>query len=78
MTADIRKLIAAEPFVPFTIYTADGKAFRVPTVDHVAVPPAGGRIFIFGDDEDYDVLLPLLIARLNVDRGEPASASTTN
>ena len=74
MTADIRKLVTAEPFVPFLIYTTDGKAFRVPTVDHIAVPPAGGRIFVFGDDEGYDVLSPLLIARLSVERGEPASA----
>ena len=36
MTNDIRKLIAAEPFVPFVIHTADGGVLRVPTVDHVA------------------------------------------
>ena len=39
MTADIRKLIVAEPFAPFTIHTADGGVLRVPTVDHIAVPP---------------------------------------
>jgi hypothetical protein len=73
MTPDIRKLLAAEPFVPFTIITADGGALRVPTVDHVAVPPGGGRIFVFGDDDDYEVLSPLLIARLRVDRVEPVT-----
>jgi hypothetical protein len=70
MTPDIRKLVAAEPFIPFTIYTAAGAALRVPTVDHIAVPPGGGRIFVFSDDDDYEVLSPLLIARLKVDRIE--------
>lgn len=66
MIADIRKLIAAQPFVPFTIHSADGSELSVPTVDHVAVTPAGGRVFVFGDDEGYEVLSPLLISRLSV------------
>ena len=73
MTADIRKLVHAAPFVPFTIHLADGGQLRVPTVDHIAVPPAGGRIFIFGDDDRYDVLSPLLICRVTVDRESAAS-----
>ena len=72
MTADIRKLVAAMPFVPFTIHTADGGVFHVPTADHIAVPPAGGRIFVFSDADDYQILSPLLVARLSVERGDPA------
>lgn len=68
MKADIRKLIRATPFVPFTIHLADGGQLRVPTVDHIAVPPAGGRIFVFGDDERYDVISGLMITRITVDR----------
>ena len=70
--ADIRKLVHAVPFVPFTIHLADGGQLRVPSVDHIAVPPAGGRIFVFGDDARYDVLSSLLISRVTVDR-EPRS-----
>jgi hypothetical protein len=70
MTPAIRKLVEAVPFIPFTIDTAEGSELRVPTVDHIAVPPAGGRIFVFSDDDDYHVLSPLLVARLTVDRGE--------
>ena len=73
MTADIRKLVHAMPFVPFTIHLADGGQLRVPTVDHIAVPPAGGRIFVFGDDERYDVLSALLISRITVDRESATS-----
>jgi hypothetical protein len=68
MTGDFRKLAHAAPFVPFTIHLADGGQLRVPTGDHIAVPPAGGRIFVFGDDDQYDVLSPLLISRVTVDR----------
>ncbi len=69
MIGDIRKLVHATPFVPFTIHLADGGQLRVPTVDHVAVPPAGGRVFVFGNDDRYDVLSPLLISRVTVDQG---------
>ena len=73
MTADIRKLMHAVPFVPFTIHLADGGQLRVPLVDHIAVAPTGGRIVVFEDDEQYDVLSSLLISRVTVDR-EPASS----
>ena len=73
MTDDIRKLVHASPFVPFTIHLADGAELRVPTVDHVALPPAGGRIFVFSDDDRYDVLAPPLITRVTVDR-QPTSS----
>ena len=74
MNADIRKLVHAVPFVPFTIHLADGGQLRVPTVDHIAVPPVGGRIFVFGDDERYDVLSGLLIRRIAVDRDSAISS----
>ena len=74
MTDDIRKLVHAQPFVPFVIHTADGGVLHVPTVDHVAVPPGAKRIFVFGDDGAYEVLSPLLVARLSVERGDPVSS----
>lgn len=73
MKADIRKLIHSVPFVPFTIHMADGGQLRVPTVDHIAVPPSGGRIFVFGDDERYDVISELLVSRVTVDRESASS-----
>jgi len=70
MKSDIHKLAHASPFVPFTIRLADGGQLRVSTIDHIAVPPAGGRIFVFGDDDRYDVISALMIARITVDREE--------
>ena len=71
MTAVIRKLIDAVPFVPFAIHTADGGVLHVATVDHVAVSPGAKRIIVFSDDGDYNVLSPLLIARISVEGTDP-------
>ena len=76
MKADIRKLVHASPFVPFTIHLADGGQLRVSTVDHIAIPPAGGRIFVFGDDERYDVISALMVTRVTVDRDSTPSNQT--
>jgi hypothetical protein len=74
MIGDIRKLARATPFVPFTIHLADGGQLRVPTLDHIAVPPAGGRIFVFGEDERYDVISAFVVTRVTVDREQAPSA----
>jgi hypothetical protein len=66
MIADIRKLIASQPFVSFTIHLADGDQVRVPTVDHVHVFPQGSRVLVIHDDDSYDILSPLLISRITV------------
>lgn len=71
MVADIRKLVHAVPFVAFTIHLADGGQMHVPTVDHVAVSPTGGRVIVFADDDTHDILSGLLISRITVDR-QPA------
>ena len=75
MTSDIRKLIHMTPFVPFTIHLADGGQLRVSTVDHIAVAPAGGRVVVFGEKGEYDVLSSLMITRITVDRESANSNS---
>ena len=75
MIDNVRQLINAEPFVPFTIHTADGSTLRVPTVDHVAVTPGAKRIFVFNDNGSYEVLSPLLIARVSVESGDPITSA---
>jgi hypothetical protein len=65
---ELRRLIAKRPFVPFTIHTVDGGAMRVPTVDHVYVPPPGNRVFVSFDDGSYDTIRPLMISRLTIDQ----------
>ena len=77
MIADVRKLAATMPFVPFTIHLADGGNVRVPTVDHVYVFPQGSRILVTYDDDSYEIISPLLIRRITVDgssTNNPAAA----
>lgn len=70
MNIFLRRLGHAVPFVPFAIHLADGSQLRVPSVDHIAVPPAGGRIWLFRDDGEYEILSSLLITRITVDATE--------
>ena len=64
MTNDIRKHLQIVPFVPFVVRTADGREYPVPTIDHIYLPPQGGRVVI-SDNEGIVVVLPgLLISGL--------------
>ena len=64
MTGDIRRHLEISPFVPFAIRTADVREYAVPTIDHIYLPPAGGRVVV-SDDEGVVVVLPgLLISGL--------------
>lgn len=72
MTGDIRRLLARQPFVPFTIHLADGGELRVPTVDHMAVWPSGKRMMFIDDQDNWTILSPLMISRITVE-GDPAS-----
>jgi hypothetical protein len=56
MTDDVRKLLHAEPFVPFVIRTSDGKQYRVKHPDFVAISPKGGRITVYADEETSTML----------------------
>jgi hypothetical protein len=55
-----------------SIWPMNGR-LSVPTVDHIAVPPVGGRIFVFGDDERYDIISSLLVTRITVDKPQVSS-----
>lgn len=56
MIPDIRKRVSAVPFVPFAIRTTDDREYPVPTIDHIYLPPGGGRVIV-SDDDGVTVLL---------------------
>jgi len=60
MTGDIRKRLQITPFVPFSVRTSDGGEYPVPTIDHIYLPPPGGRVVI-SDDQGVVVVLPGLM-----------------
>ena len=60
MIGDIRKHLEISPFIPFRVRTADGREYPVPTLDHIYLPPGGGRVVI-SDDAGIVVVLPALL-----------------
>jgi len=60
MIGDIRKHLEITPFIPFAVRLADGREYPVPTIDHIYLPPTGGRVVI-SDDQGIVVVLPALL-----------------
>jgi hypothetical protein len=55
-----------QPFKPFTIRMADGRAFKAPHPDFVALSPSGCAVVIFQPDDSYSLLDLLLMTELEV------------
>jgi hypothetical protein len=70
--ADIQRLLAERPFIPFSIYCTDGGVLRIPTVDHAVISPSGRRLIVFFDDDTAQYLSPLHISRVAIENS-PAS-----
>jgi hypothetical protein len=64
VTKDIRDRLAAQPFQPFVVNTAEGREYNVPTHDHAHVSPSGDRVSIWTNDETEYILPALLIIGL--------------
>jgi len=67
MIGDIKRLLAGEPFVPFTIHLTDGGVVRVPTLDHAIVFPSATRLMVTHDDDTWDLIPGFQISRVTVD-----------
>ena len=50
MIADVRHLLQAGPFEPFTIVTSSGNRYRIASADHAGVNPQGTRVVIWFND----------------------------
>ena len=51
LIADVQRLLARRPFVPFFIVTSNGQRFRVASEEHAGLNPRGTRIHVWFDDE---------------------------
>lgn len=73
MTSEqFRATLHMQPFRPFTIRMADGRAFEVSHPDFVAQSPSGRTVIVFQPDESYSVLDLLLMTELQVTNGQHA------
>ena len=71
---ELRHLLHATPFRPFTVYLASEKAFAVPHTDFAALSPAGRTLIVFRkEDGAFDILDVPLIARLEVQEAAASS-----
>jgi hypothetical protein len=59
----IREALHKQPFEPFVIQLADGRALPVPHPDFVAVTPR--RIVIISEEGGWSIVEPLLIVSLD-------------
>lgn len=71
MTDEIRVLLTAKPFVPFTIQMAEGREFYVPTQDHAQIRPGGKRIGMFTAYGREAVLSALLLTGVTFNESHP-------
>ncbi len=73
MTDDIRNRLSAGPFVPFPIYTADGREYAVSTTDQAHVWPNRLRASVYTGEGREFVLPSSLIRGLDVAADSPAN-----
>ncbi len=50
ITEEIKNLLRATPFIPFTIHVSNSATFEVPHPDFAFVPPSGMVVFVFIKD----------------------------
>jgi hypothetical protein len=73
MTTDrFRATLHQQPFRPFTIRMADGRAIQVAHPDFVAQSQTGRTVIVFQADESDSVLDLLLMSELQVSNGRSA------
>ncbi len=70
----LRAAAAAQPFKPFTLHTADGRAYTVTHPEFLLLSPKAERTFVIydeqsGDPEDYVILDLLLVAAIEFSNG---------
>ncbi|HEX4145105.1 MAG TPA: hypothetical protein VHY91_16480 [Pirellulales bacterium] len=63
-TEQFRAALHQQPFRPFTIRMADGRAFEVAQRDFVALSLSGPTVIVFQPDGCYSVLDLLLTSEL--------------
>ncbi len=51
MIGDIRRLLEAGAFEPFSIVTSSGNSYRIASADHAGINPRGSRVVIWFDDD---------------------------
>ena len=62
----LSKAAQRNPFQPFALRLADGRAVRVPHQDFISLHPTGRTVIVYGDNEDLEILDVMLITGLQM------------
>ncbi|MGA2439435.1 MAG: hypothetical protein ABSH08_00625 [Tepidisphaeraceae bacterium] len=62
----LRNVLHAQPFQPFTIHMVDGRALLVRHRDYISHSPSGRTIIVHGDNDNFSILDLLLVTELEV------------
>lgn len=65
-----KTVLHQQPFQPFTIRMADGRALPVTHPDFVALSPTGRTAIVYHPDETFSILDLLLMTELRVANGK--------
>jgi len=68
----LRKVHKAVPFVPFTIYLADGRSHAVPHPECMMFSQSGRTVVLASPDGTFDIIDLLLVTDLKVHAPAPA------
>jgi hypothetical protein len=71
----LKDVIHAQPFRPFTIHMGDGRAFFVKHQDFISRSPSGRTIIVYGPDDSFSILDLLLVTELEVHPPENPGAA---
>jgi len=76
MTAEqLRGMREANPFRPFTLHLADGRALTVPHRDFVSQSPGGRTIIVYRSDEAFSVVDLYLVTEQEVQAPSDSGSS---
>lgn len=67
ITEQFQATLHQNPFQPFTIRMADGRAFDVRHRDFVSRSPSGRTVIVHHENENYSALDLLLMSELEID-----------
>jgi hypothetical protein len=71
----LKTVIEAQRFRPFTIRMGDGRQFHVPHRDFVSRSPTGRTVIVYGEDDSFSILDLLLMTKLQVHPRSPGEAA---
>jgi hypothetical protein len=71
----LRKVHQATPFVPFTIYLADGRSFPVRHREYLAHSPSGRTVIVSNAGDSFDIIDLLLVIDLKLHPPSPANGA---